>query len=63
MKCLFRKHKFKHIWDQPIGALIFRHVRCVNCEAWWSLTVPMYKADRRHYKALRMKQDRRWGEL
>ena len=33
MKCLFRRHKFRHYWDQPIvAAFMVRHVRCERCQ-------------------------------
>lgn len=61
LKCLFKRHEFKRFWDQPMGSLIFRHVKCKICDSWYSFLWVIDKEERSHIKMLRMKHDRNWS--
>lgn len=35
MKCCFRRHQFKHAWDQVVGGLVGRYCICKHCNEIW----------------------------
>jgi len=55
MKCLFKKHKFKHCYDVVIGGTLGRHLICENCYIEYAILWHVDKPHKPTCKAIRIK--------
>lgn len=55
MKCLFRKHKFIKFFDEKVGGIVGRHVRCKRCNIKYAILWFSEKPRKPNYKSTRIK--------
>ena len=57
MKCFFKRHKFKHLYDSILGGIIARHLYCKKCSVKYTLLWHVDKPHKPLYKTIRVKEN------